>query len=235
MITGQNTSFKEIYKSLFKIRKGEILLFLIIFSYTFFRNLFFEKISYFYFFILLFEIYLTISVYYGIKKYVYNENFIFSDIFKETLFILPPVLLYHILIGVFLSFIYLIITSAINSIKIYSFFSFFLFFLIILWASIPIFFLLFTIYTPFIIILNKGEFFNSIFKSYQFMRKNFENLIILFFPFLILYLIFFTSFKKYSNIFLLKLFLFILISFLELLTIKLVFLVYKGVKNERNI
>lgn len=215
---------KKIYKYLFKIKKEEILLFLIIFIYLSLRTLFSEKL---YFFVFLFEIYFTISVYSGIKKSVYDDVFSLSEIFKEGLYFLPSVLLYHLIIGFISGIIYLMLSYTINSIKTFSFLSFILFFLIIIWGAIPLFFLFLTVYTPFIIISEEEILFDAIVKSFKFMKENLSFLICLFFPFLVIWFIFFTNFQKYDKIFFLKIFLLFFISFLEILTIKLVFLAYK--------
>ncbi|MGC8976943.1 MAG: hypothetical protein ACP5OB_04905 [Candidatus Ratteibacteria bacterium] len=225
----------EIYKSLFKIKKEEIYLLLITFTCVFLRSSFFEKISPFYFLFFLLEIYLTVSVYSGIKKSLYNDNFKFSDIFKDGLYFFPSILLYQFIVGLCFSIIYLIISSLIDSIKSFSFFSFFLFFLIIVWGAIGLYFLFLTIYTPFIVISEEEILFDAILKSFKFMKKNIENLIVFFFPFSVLWFVFFTNFQKYVNIFFLRFFLLFLISFLEILTVKLAFLIYKERgENERN-
>ncbi|GEM_PF-2180759 len=226
---------REIYKVVFKIKKEEFVLFIITFLYIFLKNLFFEKLSSLYFLIFLFEIYFTISIYSGIKKCVYNEDFILSFIFKDGLYYLPSILLYNLFIGFTGGIIYLIVSGLISSIKTYSIFSFFLFVLIIVWASFPLFLLLLTLYTPFIVMADDELFFDGIKKSFIFVRKNLEYLILLFFPFLILWIFFFTIFKKYDKIFILKNFLLFLIVFLEILTVKLIFLLYKGLKNGKNI
>ena len=225
----------EIYKTLLKIKREEIKLILITFIYIFWRNLFGIKFINWYFLIFFFEIYLTICVYLGIKKSVYNEYFNFSEIFKDGFYYLPSILFYYFLVGFFSSLIYLILSSFINSIKIFSFFSYFLFLLIISWLSIPIFFLILTLYTPFIIISKNETIFNGIKESFKFMRENFTDLICLFFPFLIIWFFFFSILPKYDKINLPKTFLVFFVSLVEILTIKLVFLTIKGVKNERNI
>jgi hypothetical protein len=65
----------EIYKSILKIKKVEAKLILITFIYIFLRNLLFEKFTNWYFLFFLFEIYLTISVYSGIKNSVFYGKF----------------------------------------------------------------------------------------------------------------------------------------------------------------
>lgn len=225
----------EIYKNLFRIKKEEIFLSFIIFAYVFLRSLFFEKLSSFYFIIFLFEIYLTVSVYCGIKKIVYGEEFAFLNIFRDGLYFLPSILLYHFSIGLSAAMVYLLILSLINSIRAFSLISFFLFFLIILWGAIPLFFLFLTLYSPFIIICEEEMVFKAIEKSFKFMRGNLEKLVVLFFPFLCLWTFFFTFFQKYDKISSLKIFLLFVMSFIEILTVKLVFLNYKGVKDERNV
>lgn len=224
----------EIYKNVLKIKKIELALFLITFLYVLLKNLLLEKFANFYFFAFIFEIYLTVSVYTGIKKSVFNELFNFSDIFKDGLKYFFPILLYNLLIGVSGGIVYLIITNLINSIKTFNFYSIFLFVLIISWASVPFFFLLLTIYAPFIIMIDDVPVFTGINKSVNFLRGNLPNLISLFSPFLIFWFLFFTFYPKYDKIIPLKIVLLFLSSFLEILTIKLVFLVYKGENNERN-
>jgi hypothetical protein len=225
----------EIYKSIFKIEKEEVELILITFIYIFFRNLFLEKFVNLYFLIFLFEVYITIFVYSGIKKSVYNENFNFSEIFKDSIYYFPSILFYYLFLGFSGSIIYLIISSMINSIKTFSIFSYFLYILIISWASIPVFFLTLTLYTPFIIIAKNETIFNGMRESLEFIKKNFSNLICLFFPFLVIWFFFFLIFQKYDKINLLKTFFILLVSLIEILTVKLVFLTLKGEKNERNI
>lgn len=224
----------EIYKQIIKIKKDEFFLFFITFLYVSLRSLFFEKFKSYYFLIFIFEIYFTISVYTGIKKSVYDEIFNFSDIFRDGLYFFPSILLYNLLISLFTGIIYLIASSAISSIKILSQISFFLFFMIITWAAFPFFYISFTLYTPFIILVEDETLFEGMKKSYNFTRKHLPYLINLFFPFLVFWIIFFTIFQKYDKIYILKFILLFFVSFLEILTIKTVFLVYKGVKNERN-
>jgi hypothetical protein len=227
----------KIYKFVFKIKKEEIIFALIAFFYIYLRSLFLEKFVNYYFLIFLLEIYLTICVYSGIKRSVFNEYFTFFEIFKDGFYYLPFILFYYITVGSSVSFIYLIVLSLINSIKIFSIVSFFLFFLILLWTSFPIFFLFLTLYTPFMIISENETTFNGIKCSVRFIRENLDNLVSLFFPFLIIWSFFFLIFQKYDKIIPLKMkvFLFFLISFIEIFTIKLVFLTIKGVKNERDV
>ncbi len=225
----------EIYKTILKIKKEEAKLIMITFIYIFLRNLFLEKFLSWYFFTFLFEIYLTVCVYSGIKKSVFNEYFNFSEIFKDGFYYLPSILFYYIFIGFSIAIIYLIITLLINSIKTHTIFSFFLFFLIISWASFPIFFLILTLYAPFIIIVKNETIFDGMKESLKFVKRNFSDLICLFFPFLILWYIFVVIFQKYDKIIPLKTFLILLVSLNEILTVKLVFLTIKGVKNERNV
>jgi hypothetical protein len=225
----------EIYKSILKIKKVEAKLILITFIYIFLRNLLFEKFTNWYFLFFLFEIYLTISVYAGIKNSVFYGTFNFFEIFKEGIYYFPSILFYYLLLGFSGSIIYLIISSLINSIKTFSIFSYFLYILIISWASIPVFFLILTLYTPFIIMAKNETIFNGMSESLDFIKKNFSNLICLFFPFLVFWFFFFLIFQKYDKINLLNTFLIFLVSLIEILTVKLIFLTIKGVKNERNV
>ncbi|MCM8818931.1 MAG: hypothetical protein NC915_05610 [Candidatus Omnitrophica bacterium] len=220
----------EIYKSVLKFKKEEYFLFFIIFFYGLLKNLFSGKFASLYFLIFILEIYLTTAVYSGIKKSIYEEEFYFFDIFKYGLHYFPRILLYNLFISFSAGLIYLITTGLINSIKIFSAYSIFLFILIISWAALPLFFLLLTIYTPFIIMIENETVFGSLNKSVSFIRENLVHLIFLFFPFLIFWSLFFTIFHKYDKIFLLKFIVIFLISFLEILTVKLVFLIYKGAK-----
>ncbi|MGB9677358.1 MAG: hypothetical protein ACPLZ9_01960 [Candidatus Ratteibacteria bacterium] len=193
-----------------------------------------EKFKSYYFFIFILEIYFTISIYIGIKKCVYEQTFIFSDIFREGLYFFPSILLYNLLMIFFATIIYSIASISISSIKTYSHFSFFLFFLIIVWASFPFFYIFLTLYTPFIILAENEKLFEGIKKSYNFMKDNLSKLLNLFFPFLVLW-IFFIIFQKYDKIIFLKFILIFLVSFLEILTVKTIFLVYnRERKNERN-
>jgi len=224
----------EIYKNILKIKKVEFLLFLITFLYVFLKNLFLQKLTSFYFFVFLFEVYFTISVYYGLKKSVYSENFKFPDVFKMGWYYFPSILLYNLFVGFSGGIVYLIVTGLINSIKTFSGYSFFLFILIILWASFPLFFLFLTLYTPFVIMAKDEKISKAINESVKFMRENLSFLIYSFFPLLILWVIFFTIFQKYDKILSLKIVSLGLMAFLEILTIKLIFLIYKGVENERN-
>ncbi|MCS7180405.1 MAG: hypothetical protein NZ891_03535, partial [bacterium] len=70
----------KIYKDILKIKKEEFLLFSVLSAYILLENFFLEKFSFAYIPLFLFEIYLTISVYNGIKKNVYNERFSFFEI-----------------------------------------------------------------------------------------------------------------------------------------------------------
>ncbi|MCM8772330.1 MAG: hypothetical protein NC922_04565 [Candidatus Omnitrophica bacterium] len=182
----------------------------------------------------MFEIYITICVYYGIKKSLYDGDFFFLDIFKGGFYYFPFILTYNFLLAICGGLVYLIATGLINSIKTFSGYSIFLFILIIIWASIPYFFLFLTIYTPFIMLIENETLMCSINKSVKFIRENLSSLISHFSPFLFLWVIFFTIFNKYGKIFSLKLFLLAVVSLLEILTVKFVFIVYKGVKNERS-
>ncbi|MCM8785540.1 MAG: hypothetical protein NC827_03695 [Candidatus Omnitrophica bacterium] len=224
----------EIYKQAIKIKKKEIFLFLLTFLYVFLRSLFFDKFKSYYFFIFIFEVYYTISIYTGIKKSVYDETFNILDIFKEGLYFFPSILLYNLFVSLVVGLIYSITLSTVSSIKILSNISFLLFFIIIIWAAIPFFYIFLTIYTPFIILVENDTVFESLKKSYKFIRENLPHLINLFFPFFVFWIFLFTSFQKSDKIYLLMFILLLFISFLEILTIKTVFLVYKGVKNERN-
>ncbi|MCM8766671.1 MAG: hypothetical protein NC901_01230 [Candidatus Omnitrophica bacterium] len=224
----------EIYKKMIKINKGELFLFILTFLYILFRQLVFEKIKSYYFLIFIFEIYFTVSIYTGIKKSVYDENFTFSDIFREGLYFFPSILFYNLLISFLVGIIYLIASSFVSSIKILSNISFFFFLIIITWASIPFFYIFLTIYTPFIIMVEKETLFESLRKSYNFMRTNLSFLINLFFPFFVFWFLFFTIFQKSGKINFLSFVLLLFVSFLEILTIKTVFLVYKGARDERN-
>ena len=217
------------------MKREETELILITFTYIFLRNLFLGKFTNLYFLIFFFEVYLTVCVYSGLKKSVYNEYFNFSEIFKEGIYYFPSILLYYLIVAFSSSMIYLIVSSLINSIKSFSIFSFFLFLLIISWASFPVFFLILTLYTPFIIISKNETIFNGMKESLKFMRENFPNLICLFFPFLIIWFFFFVIFQKYDKINFLNTFLIFLVSLIEILTVKLIFLTIKGVKNERNV
>lgn len=226
----------EIYRKLFKFKKQEFLLILIAFFYLFFRLNFLNKLSGFWFLLVfLFEIYLTISIYAGIKKCVYEENFSFKEIFKTGGILFPSIFLYNFIIGLSGSIVYSIGLALINYIgKILKWYCFFVFFILLIWLSFPFYLLLLTVYAPFIIIAENEKILNSIQKSANFIKENFPDLIFYFFPFLTLWAIYFTTGQKYDIIFLLRFVLTFLLSILEILTVKLVFTAYKGVKDERN-
>ncbi|MFN4227931.1 MAG: hypothetical protein ACK4F0_07335 [Candidatus Ratteibacteria bacterium] len=219
-----------IYKQVVKIKKEEFFLFLLTFLYLCLRTLTFDKLKSLYIFVFIFEIYFTVSIYVGIKKSVYEENFKIVDIFKEGLYFFPSILLYNLLVSLVAGLIYSVALSFVSSIKILSKVSFLLFLIIIMWAAIPFFYVFLTIYTPFIIFIENDTVFESIKKSYRFMKANLPYLINLFFPFLIFWTLFFTIFQKYDKINFLKFVLLVFIAFLEILTVKTIFLVYKGVK-----
>jgi len=220
----------EIYKNLIKIRKKEFFLFLITFGYIFLKSLFFERFKPFEFLIFIFEVYFTISVYSGIKKCVYGENFAFFEIFRDGLYFFPSILLYNLFLILSIGTVYSIALSGISSIRTSSPVSFFIFFLILSWAVFPFFHIFFTLYTPFIILSENETFFTSIKKSYNFMKENLSDLINLFCPFLIFWFFFFAIFQKYDKIIFLKIILLFFVSLLEILTVKTVFLIYKGVE-----
>lgn len=222
------------YKKLFRIKKNEVFLIGIILSYILLKEIFSKFLNQFLPILFIFEIYLTVSVYVGIRMNVFEEKFNFKSMFKEGLYLYFQFFTSILFIVLPSAIVYSFTNYLISLIPTYSNYSFIFFIFIIFWASFPFFHIAFTLFAPFFIIAEDVAIIESIIKSYKFMKGKLSELICLFTPILTLWFLFFSLFHKYDKIIQLKFILVILVSTLEILTVKLVFLIYKGVKDERN-
>lgn len=207
-----------------KLKKEEWYLFSIIFIWLFLssiyldgilkKRLIFEALPY-----IIFENYLTVCVYYGLKQTVWKGK-IENNIFVQSLHFFLRILGYRLLFS-FISGFLLMIPVALsvnaNSVKAVNL----IFFLSILWISVPVYYLVLTLYSPLIIIVEDIPLIESVIKSYNFIKKYLKELLILsiFLGSMWGFAIFLNKVYNYP----IKFLNFALLSYLEIFTVKCYF------------
>lgn len=183
-------------------------------------------------FFLLFENYITIGVYYGIKQDVYKENFNLSEIFVRPVHFFFRVITYKLFAGFFallmiafgMSMFELVKGSSPTALKFITGFT-------ILWLAFPVYLLLLTFFAPLIIITEDTSLFPSIRASVVFMRKNlFEivKIVLLAAPFWAFAFFLIRVYNEKKGLFLLNGLVFYFIAALEVITIKVFMLFYQA-------
>ncbi|MCX8083205.1 MAG: hypothetical protein N3D17_07465 [bacterium] len=233
---------KDIIKNGFMLKKKEIYLSFIIFVYLVLsssiipqpdsnpvsrKSIFISEV-----FLLLFllENYLTVSIYYGINQFLQGCYPTLSEIFRKGWRFFSRVLWYKVLAFFFLlivssfclSMIELVKESSLLTAGLITTFT-------ILWISFPVYLLLLTLYTPFIIVSDDIPLFTAMKTSMVFIRNNLKDIVLLLFIFFLLwgFAIFFLKLYNEKSFVLQGCVLYFL-SLLEIITIKVFLVFYKG-------
>ncbi len=183
---------------------------------------------------MLLENYVTIAVYYGIKRYLFEGGFTFKEMFLKAGHFFFRVLAYKLIAGFFALLLFAFCLSMIELVKNSSAFAAgFITVFTILWISFPVYILLLTVLAPLIVIVDDSFLFPSIRTSMVFLRKNLSETVKLFLitaPFWIL-AIFLMKVYNEKAAFLWTAFIFYFIAVLEIITVKIILLFYKARRN----
>jgi len=228
---------KEILRDGFTLKKEEFLLSIVVFLYLVFslsilsytpKNYLFPIQS----FLLIFENYITVCVYYGIKRSVWEEKLKVTGIFRDGSRFFLRVLWYKILAGIFIIFVVAFCFSMVELVKetsplttgIITAFT-------VLWLSFPVYLFLHTVFTPLIIITDDISLTKALRSSMVFVRRNLLDIMKLTLIFLPFWLFVFFFLRVYNNkgIFW-HIVVFCLVSMLEVITVKTFLIFYRREK-----
>ncbi len=217
-------------------RQKEFLLSLVVFAYLMFSlSILLLKFSerallLLQFFFLLFENYITVAVYYGIKEYIFEGKFNLSEIFVKAGHFFFRVLSYKLFAGFFalllvsfcISMIELVKSSSLAAAGFITGFT-------ILWIAFPVYLLLLTFMAPLIIIAEDALLFVSVKTSLVFIRENLAEIakLVLFAAPFWAFALFLTKVYNDRGLFLLAGTVFYFIAVLEIVTIKIFLLFYR--------
>jgi len=186
-------------------------------------------------FFLLFENYVTVAVYYGIKEYIFEGKFNIPGMFMKAGYFFFRVLSYKLFAGFFalllaafcMSMIELVKSSSLAAAGFVTGFT-------ILWIAFPVYLLLLTFFAPLIIITEDSLVFSSVRASVAFMRGNLAEavkLVLVTAPFWA-FALFLTRVYNGKGLYLLTGTVFYLIAVLEIITIRIFLLFYKARRKE---
>ena len=219
-----------------RFKKEEWYLFLLVFFWFSFSSFFLNEIlktrlPLEFLLYIIFENYLTVCIYYGLKQSIWDGK-IERNIFLYSLHFFFRIFGYRVFFAFLFGLLLMIpigLSANIQSLKIINL----IFLLSILWISLPTYYLLLTLYSPLIILINDVSFFESIKKSYNFMKKNLGEIFSLsiFLSIMWGFVIFLDKIYNFPVRFLEIFLRAILTSYLEIFTVK-VFLNFYKLKGE---
>ncbi|MCK9265379.1 hypothetical protein M0P98_00590 [bacterium] len=225
----------RLLKTGFLVRKNElllaliVLLYLILFRFILSIPLREEHIFIFQVFFLFMENYITICAYNGLKESLLKGTLNIGQLFKNSILFFGRMLLYKMFVGLVAIIIMSFGFGMIEVVKNASLVKSTLVMLItIVWLSFPVYLVLLTFLTPFVIVVDDVPVLSAMKKSVKVLRKNLTTSIILIFSVLPLWVFAFFLLKLYNEKGLLfQLFLLCLIAILEIITIKIWMLFYQ--------
>ncbi|MCM8777372.1 MAG: hypothetical protein NC905_03830 [Candidatus Omnitrophica bacterium] len=226
---------RQIIKEGFSLKGKEFLLSVIVFFYLIlsFSVLSFYNSSnylpYIQLFFLLLENYITVSVYYGIRQSLWEGIFDISAIFIKGRQLFFRALGYKLLAGAFIILVFAFCLSMVELVKDSSLITVgFITGFTILWLVFPVYLFLLTVLTPLVIIADDVPLFKGVRISMGFIRGHLADtgkLILLLLPLwaFVIYLL-----KLYNEkVPFLQIFIFYLVSLLEIITVKVFLLFYR--------